>query len=297
MSAASAPVGAGPRRRRAAGAAGPQARPIDRVSSRPARPGPRGPVDRVAATLVDRWMMRRALALAQSAAEVGEVPVGAVVYRVITSAEAVAAGWLSQPITAQRYTDQFPPVDVGATWPRLVTISSTGRLGPSPSAADVNGSARSGNPASAGEWLVAVVAEGWNLREAASDPTGHAELLAVRAAAARLRDWRLSEWSVAVTLEPCPMCAGMLVNARVRRLVYGARDPKAGAVASLYAICSDARLNHRVEIVEGVMAGVASRQLRRFFRGRRRRADSEAIADEVAAPDAVRSLSAAARRG
>ncbi|MFW5653910.1 MAG: nucleoside deaminase, partial [Planctomycetota bacterium] len=97
----------------------------------------------------------------------------------------------------------------------------------------------------------------------------HAELLAVQKAAGRLGDWRLSEWSVAVTLEPCPMCAGMLINARVGRLVYAAPDPKAGAVHSLYAIASDQRLNHRVDITAGVLAGLASARLRTFFRERR----------------------------
>ncbi|MBL0920749.1 MAG: nucleoside deaminase [Phycisphaerales bacterium] len=108
-----------------------------------------------------------------------------------------------------------------------------------------------------------------NLREADADPCAHAELLAIRAAAAALGDWRLNACTLVVTLEPCAMCAGAIVNARVGRLVYGASDPKAGAVESLFRICSDARLNHRPEIVAGVMAEPSAALLRSFFRARR----------------------------
>lgn len=116
-----------------------------------------------------------------------------------------------------------------------------------------------------------VVGEGFNRRESEADPTSHAEIEAIRQAATALGDWRLSECTLYVTLEPCPMCAGAIVNARVGRLVYGATDPKAGAVASLYQLCSDARLNHRVEVLDGVRARECGLVLRRFFRGLRRR--------------------------
>lgn len=110
-----------------------------------------------------------------------------------------------------------------------------------------------------------VVGQGYNLRENAQDPTAHAELIAVRAASARLGTWRLDDCEVFVTLEPCPMCAGMLVAARVPRVVYGALDPKAGAVESLYSIGDDSRLNHRFEAVGGVLEAESGELLKDFF--------------------------------
>ena len=117
----------------------------------------------------------------------------------------------------------------------------------------------------------AVVAEGFNRREMDRDPLAHAELVALAGASARLGRWRLFDATLYVTLEPCPMCAGAVVNARVGRLVYGADDPKAGAVRSLYGIADDPRLNHRAEIVAGVRGAEAAERLRRFFQGRRKR--------------------------
>jgi tRNA(adenine34) deaminase len=150
-------------------------------------------------TELDIAMMRRALRLAEQAAAMGEVPIGAVVYR----------------------GDR-------------------------------------------------VIAEAFNLRESVSDPTGHAELLAIRKAGQVLGEWRLNDCSLAVTLEPCPMCAGGLVNARLGRLIYGAADPKAGACETLYEIPVDNRLNHRVSMHGGVLADECRRQLREFFQRRRR---------------------------
>lgn len=147
---------------------------------------------------VDLAMMQRAVELAQQAAAVGEVPIGAVVYR--------------------------------------------------------------GHE---------IIAEAANNREATGDPVGHAELLAVSEAGRKLGAWRLSDCSVAVTLEPCPMCAGAMVNARVGRLIYGVSDPKAGACATLYRITSDPRLNHEVTVIGGVMAEECRRLLQDFFRDRR----------------------------
>ncbi len=109
-----------------------------------------------------------------------------------------------------------------------------------------------------------------NLREVAEDPTAHAEVVALRKAAARTGRWRLDDWTCVVTLEPCPMCAGALVAARIRRVVYGCADPKAGAVRSLYRIADDPRLNHRLEVVEGVLADEAAARLRSFFEVRRK---------------------------
>ena len=137
-------------------------------------------LDPGAATETDIAMMRRALELAQQAADQDEVPIGAVVYR-----------------------------------------TKTGEI----------------------------LAEASNRREQDTDPAAHAELIAMRAAAKRNGDWRLTDCTVVVTLEPCPMCAGLIVNARVGRLVFGAADPKAGAVVSLYELCADRRLNHRIEAI------------------------------------------------
>jgi tRNA(adenine34) deaminase len=111
-----------------------------------------------------------------------------------------------------------------------------------------------------------VIAEASNNREMARDPVGHAELMAIRLAAEALGEWRLNDCSLAVTLEPCPMCAGAIVNARVGRVLYGAIDPKAGACESLYRITSDPRLNHRPQLFPGVLEERCAELLREFFR-------------------------------
>lgn len=116
-----------------------------------------------------------------------------------------------------------------------------------------------------------VLGEGFNRREMDKDPSAHAEVLAVRAAARAVGDWRLNRCTLVVTLEPCAMCAGLIVNARVGRLVYGAADPKAGAAGSLMRLTEDARLNHRVVPIGGVMAEESGELLRGFFRERRGR--------------------------
>ena len=110
-----------------------------------------------------------------------------------------------------------------------------------------------------------VVGRAHNERETLQDPTAHAEVLALREAAERLGSWRLVDCTLVVTLEPCPMCVGAAVNARVRRLIYGCADPKAGAVDSLYRIADDSRLNHRIEVTSGVLADEAAALLRSFF--------------------------------
>ena len=116
-----------------------------------------------------------------------------------------------------------------------------------------------------------VLGEGFNRREVDNDPSAHAEYVAIQAACKAVGDWRLNHCSLAVTLEPCPMCAGLIVNARVGRVVYGADDPKAGACRSLFELTTDARLNHRVELVAGVRADESAELLRAFFRARRER--------------------------
>ncbi|WP_437817976.1 nucleoside deaminase [Sorangium sp. So ce1078] len=110
-----------------------------------------------------------------------------------------------------------------------------------------------------------VLARGRNRRELDQDPTGHAEVDALRAAARQLGRWRLEGATVYATLEPCPMCAGALVNARIARLVYGCPDPKAGAVDTLFAIGRDTRLNHRFAVTSGVLADECAALLRAFF--------------------------------
>lgn len=149
-------------------------------------------------TSIDLLMMKRALELAEQAAEMDEVPVGAVVYR--------------------------------------------------------------GNK---------IIAEGYNLRESSSDPVSHAELLAISRAGRALGEWRLSDCSLAVTLEPCPMCAGAMVNARLGRVIYGARDPKAGACHTLFEIPVDRRLNHEVTMIPDVLADECAQVLKDFFRRKR----------------------------
>lgn len=122
----------------------------------------------------------------------------------------------------------------------------------------------------------AVLAQDHNRREELRDPTAHAELLAVRGATRNLSGWRLEGATVYVTLEPCAMCAGALVNARISKLVFGASDPKAGAVTSLFQIGSDVRLNHRFEIEAGFMADEGAQRLSAFFAElRRKRAEAK----------------------
>ena len=115
-----------------------------------------------------------------------------------------------------------------------------------------------------------VIGEGFNLRETLQDPCAHAEIVALRQASRASGFWRLEGTTIYVTLEPCPMCAGALVNSRVRRLVYGCTDPKAGAVESLFQIVTDERLNHRLQVRPGVRAEEAVALLQGFFAARRR---------------------------
>jgi tRNA(adenine34) deaminase len=115
----------------------------------------------------------------------------------------------------------------------------------------------------------AVLGTGRNAREATGDPTAHAEVLALRAAAAALGTWRLEGCTLLVTLEPCTMCAGAVLLARLPRLVFGAWDPKAGAAGSVRDVVRDRRLNHRVEVVTGVLEAECAEVLRSFFAGHR----------------------------
>lgn len=110
---------------------------------------------------------------------------------------------------------------------------------------------------------------GFNRRELDKDPTAHAEIVAIREAARVLGTWRLLDCTLAVTLEPCVMCAGAIINARIPRVIYGCDDPKAGAVRSLFSICADDRLNHRAQIMSGVRADECAELLRSFFQKQR----------------------------
>lgn len=116
----------------------------------------------------------------------------------------------------------------------------------------------------------AVIARGHNQRESAGDATAHAEVLAIRAASTARGAWRLTGYTLVVTLEPCTMCAGAIVLARLDRVVYGAADPKAGAVGSLWDVVRDRRLNHRPEVISGVRADESAALLQAFFEGHRR---------------------------
>ena len=120
-----------------------------------------------------------------------------------------------------------------------------------------------------------IVGRGHNRRVVDKDPMAHAEVLALRSAAETLGSWRLDACTLYVTLEPCPMCAGAIVQSRVRRVVYGADDAKAGAVRSLYQLCDDKRLPHRTQVSAGVLADEAATLLRRFF------ADARSSSDET----------------
>jgi tRNA(adenine34) deaminase len=117
-----------------------------------------------------------------------------------------------------------------------------------------------------------IIGRGSNRRES-GDPLGHAELIAIRQAAGVIGDWRLEGTTMVVTLEPCAMCAGALVNARVAKLIFGAFDPKAGFCGSLGNLVQDARLNHRLEVVSGVDAETSRKLLQGFFQGLRKRLD------------------------
>jgi tRNA(adenine34) deaminase len=114
-----------------------------------------------------------------------------------------------------------------------------------------------------------VVSRSFNKRESAFDPTAHAEIFVLRAAARKIRNWRLCSATLYVTKEPCIMCAGAMVNARLGRLVYGCKDAKAGGVDSLYGLLSDTRLNHRVDVTSGIMEEACAHLLKQFFKERR----------------------------
>lgn len=118
-----------------------------------------------------------------------------------------------------------------------------------------------------------IVASDHNRRERACDPTAHAEMLVLRSASNFFPSWRIEDSELFATLEPCAMCAGALAQSRVNRVVYGTRDPKGGAVVSLYSLLDDPRLNWRCETVEGILRDECANQLRQFFQARRKRAD------------------------
>ena len=123
-----------------------------------------------------------------------------------------------------------------------------------------------------------IVGRGHNLRETQNDPTAHAEMVAIRDASQRLGRWRLSQCTLYVTLEPCPMCAGAIVNSRLDRIVFGASDPRAGAARSVYQLCDDPQLNHRAGVTPGVETALCSEILSVFFA--QRRAEKKALKQE-----------------
>lgn len=151
----------------------------------------------------------------------------------------------------------FSPGDIDAMRDALVLAADAGAEGDIPVGAIVTDAAG------------AVIGRGRNLREATHDPTAHAEVVALREAAAATGGWNLEGCTLVVTLEPCLMCAGALLQARISRLVFGAWDEKAGATGSMYDVVRDRRLPYRVEVVGGVLEGEASALLRAFFDARR----------------------------
>jgi tRNA(adenine34) deaminase len=122
-----------------------------------------------------------------------------------------------------------------------------------------------------------VIARGHNLRETLNDPTAHAEIIAIRSAGQVLDDWRMIGCTLYVTIEPCPMCAGALVQSRIEHLVFGATDPKAWADRSLREIVQNPGLNHRMEVTEGILASECSQIMKEFFRAKRKRSDSPKV--------------------
>lgn len=114
-----------------------------------------------------------------------------------------------------------------------------------------------------------IIGRGHNCRETTGDPTMHAEIVAIREAAQSLSSWRLEDCELYVTLEPCPMCAGAIIQSRIERVVFGAFDPKAGCAATLYNLLTDTRFNHRTEVVPGVLEDKCAELLKRFFKGKR----------------------------
>ena len=124
-----------------------------------------------------------------------------------------------------------------------------------------------------------IIGKAYNQREQLQDPTAHAEIIALTQAAAAMENWHLNGCTIYVTLEPCPMCAGALVLARMDRLVYGCDDPKSGACGSLYNIVHDERLNHRLEVTSGVLADECSQQLQEFFAKRREKNKNDKVSD------------------
>ena len=114
-----------------------------------------------------------------------------------------------------------------------------------------------------------IIAAAYNQREQLHDPTAHAEMIAITQAAEAIGDWRLEHCTMYVTLEPCPMCAGAILQSRIPRLIYGATDPKGGAVNSLYSLLTDSRLNHTVQVTGGILAEECGSILTHFFRNKR----------------------------
>jgi tRNA(adenine34) deaminase len=128
-----------------------------------------------------------------------------------------------------------------------------------------------------------IIARGYNLRETTNDPTAHAEMIAIRQAAERLGGWRLENCTLYVTLEPCPMCAGAIIQSRIDLVVYGTDDPKAGCVRTLMALLSDTRFNHQAEVVSGVLKEECGEILTNFFRSlRQKKKELKRLARELA---------------
>lgn len=169
----------------------------------------------------------------------------------------VESHWVGEALTLAGKAEAQGDVPVGAV------VVLPGRTGEGAAIREVQFGAAPGELTASG-WGEPI-GLGWNTREAENDPAGHAEIMALRNAARALGTWRLNECDLYVTLEPCTMCAGAIVGARIRRVVFGAWDPKAGAAGSVRDVVRDPRMNHQTEVLGGIREEECSAQLRAFF--------------------------------
>ena len=232
---------------------------------------------------VEQYWVGRAMELARRAAAAGDVPVGALV---VGGARSLVVSDTSGAISREtngvigRDTSATVSYDTSATvsYDTNVTAAhdtntaasrdtnaaaSHDTIDPLSRNVSIPGSSTTDNSVASNYGTI--LGEGWNTREVDNDPAGHAEIMALRAAAQALGSWRLEGCDLYVTLEPCTMCAGAIVAARVRRVIFGAWDEKAGAAGSIRDVLRDSRLNHQVEVVGGVREAECARQLREFF--------------------------------
>ena len=213
---------------------------------------------------IDEYFMRLALEQAQRAFDLDEVPIGAIVVCDVSSSKVdcknvpeISAASSHENASAQENASlqEDAPVPQNVSAQKSTDETPTASL-----LQNAQERLNTSGPQNAG-----IIAVAFNRREIDVDPASHAEFLAIERAAKKLKRWRLSDCSVYVTLEPCLMCAGLMHQARIKRCVYGAKDPKAGALGSLYKVHEDTRLNHRFQVQSGVLTNECSALLKTFF--------------------------------